>query len=92
MMTRMPCAVAGDLRGVSLHGGSPERARGAERVKTAAPDGIFFDLRMPVMDGFRPDLLHRKYRITVIVITASQTGDVVQRVRAQGTWVPLETL
>ncbi len=57
-----------------------------ERVKATVPDGIFLDLRMPVMDGFTAlDVLRRKYpSITVIAITASTTGDVVRHVRARG--------
>jgi CheY-like chemotaxis protein len=50
------------------------------------PDGIFLDLRMPVMDGFTAlDILRREYpSITVIAITASTTDDVVRHVRARG--------
>jgi CheY-like chemotaxis protein len=57
-----------------------------ERVKATVPDGIFLDLRMPVMDGFTAlDVLRRKYpSITVIAITASTTDDVVRHVRARG--------
>jgi two-component system response regulator MprA len=57
-----------------------------ERVKATVPDGIFLDLRMPVMDGFTTlDVLRREYpSITVIAITASTTDDVVRHVRARG--------
>jgi two-component system, response regulator, stage 0 sporulation protein F len=57
-----------------------------ERVKAMVPDGIFLDLRMPVMDGLTAlDVLRRKYpSITVIAITASTTDDVVRHVRARG--------
>jgi len=57
-----------------------------DRVKAARPDGIFLDLRMPVMDGYTAlDILHREYPdVTIIAITASQTGDVVQCIRARG--------
>ena len=57
-----------------------------ERVKATVPDGIFLDLRMPVMDGFTTlDVLRREYpSITVIAITASTPDDVVQHVRARG--------
>ena len=58
-----------------------------DRVKAARPDGIFLDLRMPVIeDGYTVlDLLRREYpALPIVVITASQTGDVVQRMRARG--------
>jgi CheY-like chemotaxis protein len=57
-----------------------------EHVRAAVPDGIFLDLRMPVMDGWATlDILRREYPgVTVIVITASRTGDVVRHVRALG--------
>jgi CheY-like chemotaxis protein len=57
-----------------------------QRVRAAAPDGIFLDLRMPVMDGFEAlDILRREYPdVPIIVITASHTGDIVQRTRARG--------
>ena len=56
-----------------------------ERVKATVPDGIFLDLRMPVMDGLTAlDVLRREYpSIIVIAITASTT-DVVRHVRARG--------
>ena len=57
-----------------------------ERVQAGVPDGILLDLRMPVMDGFETlDILHREYPdVPIIAITASETGDVVQRTRARG--------
>lgn len=57
-----------------------------ERVRAAVPDGIFLDLRMPVMNGYQVlDILRREYPdITVIVITASHTGHVVQRILGRG--------
>lgn len=57
-----------------------------ERVKAAVPDGIFLDLRMPVMDGLTAlDVLRREYpEVTVIVITASRTGDIARHVRGRG--------
>lgn len=57
-----------------------------ERVRAAGPDGIFLDLRMPIMDGFAVlDILRREHPdVTIIVITASKTGDVVQQTRAHG--------
>jgi two-component system, response regulator, stage 0 sporulation protein F len=57
-----------------------------ERVNARVPDGIFLDLRMPVMDGLTAlDVLRRKYpSIKVIAITASTTDDVVRHVRARG--------
>ena len=57
-----------------------------EHVRAEVPDGIFLDLRMPVMDGWTAlDVLRREYpAVTVIVITASRTGDVVRHVRARG--------
>jgi CheY-like chemotaxis protein len=50
------------------------------------PDGIFLDLRMPVMDGWTAlDVLRREYpTVTVVVITASRTGDVARHVQARG--------
>jgi two-component system response regulator (stage 0 sporulation protein F) len=57
-----------------------------ERVKAMVPDGIFLDLRMPVMDGLTAlDVLRREYpSITVIAITASTTDDVIRHVGARG--------
>lgn len=57
-----------------------------EHVRAEVPDGIFLDLRMPVMDGWAAlDVLQREYpAVIVIVITASRTGDVVRHVRARG--------
>jgi two-component system response regulator MprA len=57
-----------------------------ERVQATVPDGIFLDLRMPVMDGYEAlDILRREYPdVTIIAITASQTGDVVRKVQARG--------
>jgi len=57
-----------------------------ERVKAAVPDGIFLDLRMPVMDGFAAlDILRQAYPdVTIIVTTASKTPDIVQHVQARG--------
>jgi CheY-like chemotaxis protein len=57
-----------------------------EHVRAEVPDGIFLDLRMPVMDGWAAlDVLQRDYpAVIVIVITASRTGDVVHHVRARG--------
>ena len=57
-----------------------------ERVRAAVPDGIFLDLRMPIMDGFEAmDIIRHEYPdITIIVITASETGDIAQQVRARG--------
>ena len=57
-----------------------------ERIRVTVPDGIFLDLRMPIMDGWEVlDIVHREHPdITIIVITASQTGDVVQHTRARG--------
>jgi CheY-like chemotaxis protein len=57
-----------------------------DRVHAAVPDGIFLDLRMPIMDGYEAlDILRREHpSVPIIVITASTTGDVVRRVRARG--------
>jgi CheY-like chemotaxis protein len=57
-----------------------------ERVKAAVPDGIFLDLRMPAMDGFEVlDIIRREYPdVTIIVITASKTRDIVQQARVRG--------
>ena len=57
-----------------------------DRVKAARPDGIFLDLCMPVMDGYTAlDLLRHEYpALPIVVITASQTGDIVQRMRTRG--------
>ena len=57
-----------------------------ERVRAAVPDGIFLDLRMPVLDGYEAlDILRRDHPgVPIIIITASKTGDVVQHIRARG--------
>jgi CheY-like chemotaxis protein len=57
-----------------------------QRVKAAVPDGIFLDLRMPVMDGYEAlDILRREYpEITIIAITASETGDIIRKVQTRG--------
>jgi two-component system response regulator MprA len=57
-----------------------------ERVKATVPDGIFLDLRMPVMDGFEAlDSLRQAYPdVPIIVITASKTRDIAQKVRTMG--------
>jgi CheY-like chemotaxis protein len=57
-----------------------------ERVRAAVPDGIFLDLRMPAMDGFEAlDIIRREYPdVTIIVITASKTRDIVQQARVRG--------
>jgi CheY-like chemotaxis protein len=57
-----------------------------ERVKAMVPDGIFLDLRMPVMCGFEAlDILRQAYPdVPIIVITASKTCDIAQKVRARG--------
>jgi CheY-like chemotaxis protein len=57
-----------------------------ERVRAMVPDGIFLDLRMPVMDGYEAfDILRREHPgVPIIIITASNTGDVSRRMRAQG--------
>ena len=57
-----------------------------DHVRAAVPDGIFLDLRMPVMDGWTAlDVLRREYpAVTVVVITASRTGDIVRHVQARG--------
>jgi CheY-like chemotaxis protein len=57
-----------------------------ERVEATVPDGIFLDLRMPVMDGIMAlDILRREYPgVIIIAITASETGDVSRKIRARG--------
>ena len=57
-----------------------------QRVQAAVPDGVFLDLRMPVMDGYEAlDILRREYPdLTIIAITASETGDVIRKVQTRG--------
>jgi len=57
-----------------------------ERISAMVPDGIFLDLRMPIMNGWEAlDIIRREHPdVTIIVITASETGDVVQHTRARG--------
>src|SRR4029450_3647936 len=57
-----------------------------ERVETTVPDGIFLDLRMPVMDGLEAlDIRRRAYPdVTIIITTDSKTRDIVQQVRGRG--------
>jgi CheY-like chemotaxis protein len=56
------------------------------RVQAAVPDGIFLDLRMPVMDGFQTlDILRREYPdVPIIAITASTTADIAQQIQERG--------
>jgi CheY-like chemotaxis protein len=57
-----------------------------DRVQAAVPDGIFLDLRMPVMDGYEAlDILRREHPgVPIIVITASKTGDIVRHIQTLG--------
>ena len=57
-----------------------------ERVRAGVPDGIFMDLRMPVMDGFEAmAILRREFPdLTIVMLTASKTRDIVQQARARG--------
>jgi CheY-like chemotaxis protein len=57
-----------------------------EGVRAGVPAGIFLDLRMPVMDGFEAlDILRQAYPdVPIIVITASKTCNIAQKVRARG--------
>lgn len=57
-----------------------------EGVRAGVPEGIFLDLRMPGMDGFEVlDSLRQAYPdVPIIVITASKTRDIAQKIRARG--------
>jgi two-component system alkaline phosphatase synthesis response regulator PhoP len=57
-----------------------------ERTRAAGLDGIFMDLRMPVLDGFEAlAILRREFPdLTVIILTASKTRDIVQQAQERG--------
>ena len=57
-----------------------------DRLKAEVPDGIFLERSVPVMDGFHVLEAIRRERpeLPVIMISASQTGDLAEKVRAGG--------
>lgn len=57
-----------------------------ERVRASAPDGIFLDLRMPVMGGFEAlEAIRREdTAVPIILISASRSGNVAEEARAHG--------
>ena len=56
-----------------------------ERVKAEAPDGVFLDVRMPVMDGFRAlEAIRREHPTLPVIMISASRSDVAERVRAEG--------
>jgi CheY-like chemotaxis protein len=57
-----------------------------ELVQADVPDGIFLDIRMPVMDGFRAlEAIRREHpHLTIIMISASPNGDIAEKARVGG--------
>ena len=57
-----------------------------EQVKSDVPDGIFLDVRMPVMDGFRAlEAIRREYpHLTIIMISGSTNEDTAEKARVSG--------
>jgi CheY-like chemotaxis protein len=57
-----------------------------EQVGAEVPDGIFLDVRMPVLDGLQAlEAIRRAHpALPIIMISASRTGDLAKHVRMRG--------
>ena len=57
-----------------------------EKVQADVPDGVFLDVRMPVMDGFRAlEAIRREHpHLTIIMISASAGEDTAEKARVGG--------
>jgi CheY-like chemotaxis protein len=56
------------------------------QVEAEVPDGIFMDVRMPVMDGFLAlQAIRREHpQLPIIMTSASRTSEIAEKVRAYG--------
>src|SRR5262245_64373645 len=56
-----------------------------ERVKADAPDGVFLDVRMPVMDGFRAlEAIRREHPTLPVFMISASRSDMAEKVRTEG--------
>lgn len=57
-----------------------------EQVNADVPDGVFLDVRMPIMDGFRAlEVMRREHpQLTIIMISGSPNGDTAEKARVSG--------
>ena len=57
-----------------------------EQVKADVPDGVFLDVRMPIMDGFRAlEVMRREHpHLPIFMISGSAYGDGAEKARVSG--------
>src|SRR5262245_66426964 len=56
-----------------------------ERVQSEAPDGVFLDVRMPVMDGFRAlQAIRREHPTLPVIMISASRSDVAEVPRPEG--------